>query len=212
MASPPVHAESPGGDAPVASAQAPAASVPPAPALKPRGHDFLHEVEKECETSLTSCYQCRKCSNGCPIAPWMDLLPHRVIRMIEMGMKDEVLASKTIWLCADCKTCVTRCPNGVDTPRFMAGLRRRAQREGVAAAEQSVHLFMESFMDTVRKTGRVHELGMMRRYKMRTGDLFSDLRLGMDMFLKGKLRIFGSKVKGMREIRQAFDEAEHGKK
>lgn len=195
---------------PADTASSASASPPPSPPLTPRGNVFLREIERETETSLTSCYQCRKCSNGCPIAPWMDLLPHRVIRMIEMGMKDEVLASKTPWLCADCKTCVTRCPNGVDTPRFMAALRRRAQREEVAAAEPGVHHFMESFMETVRKTGRVHELGMMRRYKMRTGDLFSDLRLGIDMFLKGKLRLLGPRVKGLREIRQAFDQSEHG--
>ncbi|MFL7807317.1 MAG: 4Fe-4S dicluster domain-containing protein, partial [Anaerolineae bacterium] len=74
---------------------------------------FLHEVERRSGQNLARCYQCGKCSAGCPIAFEMDYPPHQVIRGVQMGMRDLVLASSTIWLCAACETCSTRCPQDV---------------------------------------------------------------------------------------------------
>jgi len=142
----------------------------------------------------------------------MDFLPHQIVHMIELGLKDEVLNSKTIWLCSDCKTCFTRCPNDVDIPAFMEVLKRRAQAEGVEAAEKNVPIFNKAFLDSIRKNGRIRELGMMRQYKMQSGDLFSDIKLGLNMVLKGKLKLFGGgRVKGIKEIRGFFDQVEKGK-
>jgi heterodisulfide reductase subunit B len=129
----------------------------------------------------------------------MDFLPNQIVHMVELGMKDEILKSKTIWLCAECQTCVTRCPNDVDIPTFMEVLKRLALKEGVEAAEKNVPLFNKAFLDSIRKKGRIHELGMMRQYKMQSGDLFSDIKLGFSMFRKGKLKIFGGgAVKGIK--------------
>jgi heterodisulfide reductase subunit C len=61
----------------------------------------------------------------------MDLLPSQIIRMAQLGM-EEVLDSSTIWICASCLTCVTRCPKAVDLPRLMEALRQIALRQGVA--------------------------------------------------------------------------------
>ncbi len=198
---------------PAPAAAGPGTQAPPPPPeepLVPGGPAFLAWVEMEAQTSVSSCYQCQKCSAGCPIAPWMDILPHQVVHRIRLGLKDEILASKTIWLCAACQTCLTRCPNGVDIPRFMEALRRRAQREGVEAGERNLSIFMGAFADTLRRKGRLHEVGLMRRYKMRTGDLFSDLKLGLRMWGRGKLRLFARKVKGIGEVRKLFEQAEQG--
>jgi heterodisulfide reductase subunit C len=193
-----------------ATATEPVAAEPTAapPPLTPGDTAFLAWVEKESDTSVSSCFQCQKCSNGCPTASWMDILPHQVVHRIRLGLKDDVLASRTIWLCADCKTCLTRCPNGIDIPRFMEALKRRAQREGVEAPEKHIPVFLGAFVDTIRAKGRLHELGMMRRYKLRTGDLFSDFKLGLRMFGKGKLKLFARKVKGIGEIRRIFEQTE----
>jgi len=92
---------------------------------------FVRQVEEISGQDLLACNQCGKCSAGCPIVAVMDILPSQVIRMAQLGM-EEVLDSSTIWICASCLTCVTRCPKGVDLPRLMEALRQIALRQGVA--------------------------------------------------------------------------------
>ena len=104
-------------------------------AEKVRG-PFVRQVEEVSGQALLACNQCGKCSAGCPIVAAMDLLPSQVIRLAQLGM-EEVLESDTIWICASCLTCVTRCPKGVDLPRLMEALRQVALRQGVAKLDLS---------------------------------------------------------------------------
>jgi heterodisulfide reductase subunit C len=97
---------------------------------------FVRQVEETSGQDLLACNQCGKCSAGCPVVAVMDLLPSQVIRMAQLGMED-VLESNTIWICASCLTCVTRCPKGVDLPRLMEALRQIALRQGVAKLDLS---------------------------------------------------------------------------
>ena len=97
---------------------------------------FVRQVEETSGQGLLDCNQCGKCSAGCPIVAAMDLLPSQVIRMAQLGM-EEVLESETIWICASCLTCVTRCPKGVDLPRLMEALRQIALRQGVVELDLS---------------------------------------------------------------------------
>jgi heterodisulfide reductase subunit C len=91
---------------------------------------FVRQVEEISGQNLLACNQCGKCSAGCPVVAAMDILPSQVIRMAQLGM-EEVLESNTIWICASCLTCATRCPKGVDLPRLMEALRQIALRQGV---------------------------------------------------------------------------------
>jgi len=91
---------------------------------------FVRQVEEISGQDLLACNQCGKCSAGCPVVAVMDLLPNQVIRMAQLGM-EEVLESNTIWVCASCLTCATRCPKGVDLPRLMEALRQIALRQGI---------------------------------------------------------------------------------
>ncbi|MBE9472469.1 MAG: 4Fe-4S dicluster domain-containing protein [Chloroflexi bacterium] len=91
---------------------------------------FVRQVEEISGQHLLACNQCGKCSAGCPVVAAMDILPSQVIRMAQLGM-EEVLESNTIWICASCLTCSTRCPKGVDVPRLMEALRQIALRQGV---------------------------------------------------------------------------------
>ncbi len=92
--------------------------------------EFVERVEEISGQDVMACNQCGKCSAGCPAAVAMDLLPSQVIRFVQLGL-EEVLDSKTIWLCASCLTCLSRCPRGVDLPRIMEALRQLAlRREG----------------------------------------------------------------------------------
>lgn len=90
--------------------------------------EFLKKVEDVSGQKIYACYQCGKCSAGCPAADDMDMLPNQVIRSIQLG-NDEVLTCKTIWLCASCFTCGTRCPHGIDIAKVMEALRQLTLRK-----------------------------------------------------------------------------------
>ena len=154
--------------------------------------------------NVQDCYQCQKCSAGCPVAFAMDYKPNQIMQMVLLGMKERVLSSKTIWVCASCYTCSTRCPNDIDIAKVMDWLRQSALREGVSPAEKEVPLFHSALLDSIRRHGRVHELGMMARYKMKTGKFFDDFKLGWKMFTRGKLKFFPSGVSQKREIAELF--------
>jgi heterodisulfide reductase subunit C len=91
---------------------------------------IIKKVEDISGQNVMACYHCGKCSAGCPMASVMDLQPNQVIRMVQLGQVDEALESKTIWLCASCYTCVTRCPKGVDLSKIMEALRVICLRKG----------------------------------------------------------------------------------
>lgn len=167
---------------------------------------FLEEVNRRIDgVPIQRCYHCRKCSAGCPVAFAMEYNPNKVIKMIQMGKRAEVLGSSTIWLCASCETCVTRCPNDVDIARMMDVLREMVIEEGLGARETKILKFHEAFLAGIRSGGRINEPMMIARYKMTTGDLFSDLKMGLDMFMKGKLSLISPKTKDMTSVRKIFD-------
>ncbi len=96
---------------------------------------FVKKVEELSGENLLACYQCGRCSGGCPSAPFMDLLPNQVVRLAQLGMKEEVLSSKTIWVCASCFTCFVRCPKGVDLAKVMEALRQIQLRQNIDYVE-----------------------------------------------------------------------------
>ncbi|MFN2156840.1 MAG: 4Fe-4S dicluster domain-containing protein [Anaerolineae bacterium] len=169
---------------------------------------FLHEVERRSGQNLARCYQCGKCSAGCPIAFEMDYPPHQVIRGVQMGMRDLVLASRTIWLCAACETCSTRCPQDVDPAGVMDALRRIAYAEGVRSPEQDVPLFHRLFLGSVRQFGRVFEVGLIAFYNLFSGHLTKDLVIAPKMLLKGKLSVLPPSMRHAKGVKEMFARAD----
>ena len=172
--------------------------------------NFLAEVNKKIHgVPLQSCYHCRKCTAGCPVASHMEYNPNKVIKMIQNGKRDEVLNSKTIWLCLSCETCITRCPNQVDIARMMDVLRQMAIEEGVGAREKNILKFHEAFLAGIKRGGRINEPMKMVEYKLKSGDLFSDAVAGVEMFMKGKLSILSPRTKDMKSVKDIFDKTKH---
>ena len=177
---------------------------------------FLREVEAASGEKISHCYQCRKCSSGCPVAFAMDYLPDVILRMVQLGLKDRVLNSSTIWICASCETCTTRCPNEIDIAGVMDTLRRMALFEGRAApAVRDIPKFHQAFLGSIKAGGRVHEIGMLRRYMLKTlktslwaklwsGELLEQAKLGWGMFRRGKLKIRPHRIRQSREIKELF--------
>jgi heterodisulfide reductase subunit C len=172
--------------------------------------NFLVEVNKKIHgVPLQSCYHCRKCTAGCPVASYMEYNPNKVIKMIQNGKRDQVLNSKTIWLCLSCETCITRCPNQVDIARMMDVLRQMAIEEGVGAREKNVLKFHEAFLAGIKRGGRINEPMMMAEYKLKSGDLFSDAVAGVEMFMKGKLSLLSPRTKDMKSVKDIFEKTKY---
>ncbi|MCR4418864.1 MAG: 4Fe-4S dicluster domain-containing protein [Clostridia bacterium] len=177
--------------------------------------DWAREVERESAQPVSLCYQCQKCSGGCPLAFAMDVLPHRLIRYVQLGQKERVWQSRTVWLCAACRTCAARCPNGIDIAAVADVLKQQAMRRGLVAPEPSVQAFHQTFLSSLRSRGRMHELTMLLRFKLKAGfkgsELSQDLRLGLAMLRHGKLRLLPEGVRRTREIQALFARAQEGK-
>ncbi len=167
-------------------------------------HDVFHETGVDADL----CYQCGKCTAGCPMAPYMDLTPNQVMHLVQSGdpsAADKVLGCKAIWSCAGCLTCTQRCPKELDPAAVMDALREMSYRQGKVSPEQKkVLAFHESFLKTVEKTGRMSEFSLVRRYKTATMDLLSDLAVAPAMMARGKLKFTGHKGGGRKDVQKIF--------
>lgn len=93
--------------------------------------EFGLRVDELSGQKLYDCYQCGNCSSGCPLAQEMDILPSAMMRFAQLGQKDILLNSGTIWICASCFQCTVRCPKGIDIEAVMDTLRQLALEAGV---------------------------------------------------------------------------------
>lgn len=155
-------------------------------------------VMTESGQNVNLCFQCGKCAAGCPVSYAMDHKPAQLIHAIRLGMDDLVFKSTTMWLCASCETCTTRCPQEVDVAKVMDAVKITAVRQGVKPTVSQVAAFYRAALANIKKCGRMYEMGMIVGLKMRTFELFKDAQLGMKMFLKGKLKVIPSLTGAMR--------------
>lgn len=177
------------------------------------------EVEELSGQHLELCYQCRKCSGGCPLAFAMDVRLNEVIRLVQVGDWPRLAQSAAMWLCVGCRTCQARCPNGIDGSRVMDALKALARRDWAIREESAVApsgrpaghevaAFNSSFLATVRGFGRAHELGLTALFKLKTRTYTRDVGLGLQLFRRRKLNVLPSRVRRMREVRTLFRRAE----
>jgi len=152
---------------------------------------FLKQMTDEIKMNVNVCYQCRKCSAGCPMSYAMDYTPAQLIHAIRLGLKDLVMNSKTMWMCSSCQTCTTRCPQEVEIAKVMDTIKIMAVNEGIKPPVSRVHNFNKAALSNIKWFSRMYELGMIGELKLRNFplDLFKDMGLGIKMFKKGKMAI-----------------------
>lgn len=147
---------------------------------------FTEEVDAHSGQKMSTCYQCGNCTAGCPAGFVYDMQVNQIMRAVQLGLKDAVLDSRSIWMCLSCSTCSQRCPNNIDVAGVMETLRHMARKEGRVTVPK-VEKFWFSFLDTVRTFGRTHEIGTMALYMMRSLRVFTDVDLAPEALKKGKL-------------------------
>ncbi len=166
------------------------------------------EMKERTGKNTARCYQCGKCSAGCPMAGETSLRPHDVMRLVNLGQRERLLANESIWLCLTCETCTERCPNGCDPARTMDALREMALEASPGSAPRAVLAFHRSFLDQIRLTGRSFELGLVAEYKLRTGALLQDVSTVPGLVARGKLGFVPHPIEGVREVRRIFEACE----
>jgi len=169
--------------------------------------DFAEAISSVSGVNVNLCFQCTKCASGCPVSFAMDYTPPQLIHAIQLGLSDLVFKSKTVWLCASCQTCTTRCPQEVDLAVVMDALRIIAQRQKLQAKVPEIPTFYRSALRTVALFGRMYELGMIVMLKLATRSLSKDIGLGLKMLMKGKLNILPT-FKGALTARRIISQVE----
>jgi heterodisulfide reductase subunit C len=167
-------------------------------------NDFCDQIAEKSGVSLGRCWHCNSCAGGCPFDWAMDYHPNQVIRMVQLGLKHEVLRSSTIWICVGCHSCAVQCPNAIDVAAVMDALREAALAENVVT-EPDIYNFHKQVIGSVKRYGRTHKLEIMLRYKLQKRDWLQDMDVGLKMLTKRKLELLPSKVHDINEIKKIFE-------
>jgi heterodisulfide reductase subunit C2 len=166
------------------------------------------ELLEQSDVKVTRCYQCGKCTAGCPLASEMDYPPSMVMRMLQTGnpeLEDKVLRSFSIWVCLTCEMCFARCPMSIDIPKMMDQLRQKSLLENKANKKaKTIIAFHKSFLDSIHYTGRLYEIGLFVDFKARTLKIFDDMVLAPAMLKRGKLNIFPELIKDRKGMSKIF--------
>jgi heterodisulfide reductase subunit C len=170
-------------------------------------------VDSLAHTHVADCYQCGKCSAGCPMGEHMDLLPNQLIRLVQMGRLEKAMRAQSIWQCVSCWTCTTRCPKDVNCAGVMDALRQMADEQGLSSPEQHRTVcFQKAFLDNVRRNGRLNEVELIGTFKTRSflrdlnvPFLFKDAALAPKLMRRGKFHLIGEKVRDRKIVHRIFD-------
>lgn len=153
-----------------------------------------------CE-KIPTCMQCGICAGSCPVSHEMDYTPRELVRMIQLGMKQEVLNSNTIWLCTTCFSCSVRCPRGIRPTELMEALKPMAIAEGVKNKNAR---FDGVFSDVVKKNGRASEFLLISKYSVSEPEMIKQIPFGLALISRGKLPLSIDKMEDSRELKAIF--------
>jgi heterodisulfide reductase subunit C len=173
------------------------------------------EIRRETGVIINKCYQCGKCSAGCPVATEMEYPPSLVMRMLQTedpANAEKLMKSMAIWLCVSCEMCLTRCPMEIDIPSLMDFMRQKSYRAKKTNPQaKKIISFHQSFLDSINYTGRLYEMGLVVEYKMKTGAMMQDVAIAPKMFVKGKLNPVPEFIKGRKKIAAIFNKIQNKK-
>lgn len=183
------------------------------PAIRPDAdkQGFTGRVIARSGVNTGLCWQCKCCSGGCPFSDSMDYFPNQVIRLVQMGMKKEVLSCSAIWLCVGCHTCSMECPTAIDMAAVMDALRQIAIEEGFVIAEPDILNFHREVINSIYRYGRTHKLEIMLRYKLTSRKWLADMNVGLRMLSRRKLDLRPSKVQHIAAVRRMFRKGKKGR-
>lgn len=174
--------------------------------ISTRANCIIDQITADANVDLKDCYQCGKCSAGCPVASMANMMPREIIRNLQLKNIDKVLESDMPWLCASCGMCQARCPQDVDLPSLMLACRRTALREGKKPIRE-VNTFTKVFIDGVKEKGISDEAVLAMKFNVSTGHLMQDALSAPKMVTRGMLNLKEHKVEGANEVKGIIERA-----
>jgi len=159
---------------------------------------FLRQVELiPAGERIKRCIQCGTCTGSCPVSYAMDLSPRQLVALFRAGEMETIMKSRTIWICASCYACTTRCPAGIKITDIMYALKRTAMENKRTGKAPQVQTLARLFVDNLMSYGRLHEGTLIRRYYTKTGmsKLFGFIPLAMKLYRTKRLAPFPRRIR-----------------
>jgi heterodisulfide reductase subunit C len=159
---------------------------------------FLEQVKLiPAGEKIKRCIQCGTCTGSCPVSYAMDISPRELIALFRAGEMEKVMKSRTIWICASCYACTTRCPVGIKITDMIYALKRTAMEKKYKSEAPQVQTLANLFVNNLMSYGRLHEATLLRKYYMKTGitKFFGLIPLAMKMLKTKRLAPFPTKIK-----------------
>lgn len=170
---------------------------------------YREKLVKRVQADVRDCYQCGNCTAGCPAAFTFDYTPNQIMRMLQVGLVDQVLESKALQLCVQCLTCSARCPRNIDIAGIIEDLKTVAFAQEREVPEH-VKTFNNAFLGAVARFGRLPEFFMMAMFYTGTMNpkmALADVGLVRPMLTKGKLKLVPSRARGAAEASRIYKKA-----
>ena len=159
---------------------------------------------------LQTCLQCGTCTGSCPVSYTMDITPRQTVALFRAGRIEEILRSRTIWICASCYSCTVRCPVDIRVTDTLYALKRLAMERNIYPRRFPVNRLARGFMRNIRRYGRNYEMGLGIGYYLRTkpSRLLGSAGLGLSLLGKGRLGVTPRTIKSIKQVRALIAKAE----
>ncbi|MEG8946467.1 4Fe-4S dicluster domain-containing protein [Rosettibacter firmus] len=156
------------------------------------------------------CIQCGTCTGSCPLSYAMDITPRKLIALFRAGDMESILRSKSIWICASCYTCQTRCPSLIKVTDILYALKRTAMEKKLFNKNIPTYALSYSFMKCIYKYGRLNEAQLILRFYLRTGlwKIINLIPLGIKLITKRRIKLTSEKIKAINDLRKIIKKAE----
>ena len=172
---------------------------------------LIRAVQAACDVDLALCYQCKKCTSGCPVAKLTQSPPSEIVRRLQLGAGNELLGSDLIWMCLSCETCYERCPMEINIASVIDALRSLALEKGALKPKGNIPLFNRIFLRMVRYFGRSYDLPMIAVYKLGTLNIMPDTDKFPTMLKKGKMALLPPSGANKPVVKRIFSRTQQGK-
>lgn len=158
---------------------------------------------------INDCIQCGTCTGACPVSYMMDVTPRQIVALFRAGHLQEILESRSIWICASCYSCRVNCPQGILVTDMMYALKRLAIEKKIYPKSFPVYALSEAFINNVYQYGRNFEMGLAIRYFLKAdpAKLMANAAFGLDMMKRGRIAITPTKIKKVDQVRAIIDKA-----
>jgi heterodisulfide reductase subunit C2 len=165
---------------------------------------IIDQVKSLSGIDIDVCLQCKKCTNGCPVAGFTSSSPSEIIKRLQLGAGEELLDSDIIWVCASCATCFSRCPMEINMAEVMDSLRAMAAERGAAKPEGNAPLMNRILLGTIKRFGRTYDLGAMALYKAATASYGKDMDKVPTILKKGKIAFLPANGADRKTVKRIF--------